>query len=84
MYLLTFSYTGISKRFQFLLNEPMLTVIDPETLGNPPRKLASIFRPASGHFSVQNFASSDAVSGAVNLKTRRDGIVGIFLPPKNE
>ena len=61
----------------------MLTVKDPETLGNPPRKLASIFRPASGHFSVQDFASSDVVNGTVNLKTKRDGMVGLFLLPKN-
>ena len=52
----------------------MLRVIDPVTAGNPPRKLASIFRPASGHFSVQNLASSDVSIGAVRLNTNRDGI----------
>ena len=51
----------------------MFKVREPVTAGNPPRKLASMFRPASGHFSVQNFASSDASIGAVTVNTKRDG-----------
>lgn len=73
-HLLAYSYSDVLKRFQLLSYEPMLRVKDPATFDNPPRKLASMFWPASGHFSVQNFASSDVVIGAVNVNTTSGGI----------
>jgi hypothetical protein len=60
----------------------MLRVKDPVTAGKPPRKLASTFRPDSGHFSVQNLAPSDACIGAVTVNTNKDGIVVPRLTPK--
>jgi len=51
-------------------------------VGKPPRKLASTFRPDSGHFSVQNAAPSVACMGVVTVKTNKDGIDAPLLTPK--
>ena len=82
MYLLAYSYTEILKSCHFGLKDPMLRVKDPVIVGKPPRKLASTFRPDSGHFSVQNAAPIVACIGAVTVNTNKDGIDVPLLTPE--